>query len=80
MLKWGNRVFFENKRRHDRKGGKFLHRWLGPYTVKALNKNGLTSLESYWVTSKGIVLKQKYNSALLKSYIEYANKEANAPG
>ena len=65
----------ENKRRHERKGGKFSYRWLGPCTVKALNKNGLASLES----SKEIVLKQKYNSALLKPYTEYANKEANAP-
>ena len=29
--------------------------------------------------SKGIALKHKYNSALLKLYIEYANEEANAP-
>ena len=65
----------ENKRRHDRKVGKFSCRWLGPYTVKALNKNGLASLES----SKGIVLKEEYNSAPLKSYIEYANEEVNAP-
>ena len=65
----------ENKRRHDIKGGKFSYRWLGPCTVKALNKNGLASLES----SKGIVLKMKCNSALLKPYIEYANEEANAP-
>ena len=52
----------------------FSHRWLGPYTVKTLHKNGLASLES----SKGIVLKQKYNSALLRPYIKYANEEANA--
>ena len=77
MLKWGgrSRVLLENKRRHERKGGKFSYRWLGPCTVKALNKNGLASLES----SKEIVLKQKYNSALLKPYTEYANEEANAP-
>ena len=30
-------------------------------------------------SSKGIVLKQKYNSALLKPCTEYANEEANAP-
>ena len=30
-------------------------------------------------SSKSIVLKQKYNSALLKPYIEYVNEEANAP-
>ena len=74
-VKVGDRLLLENKRRHDRKGGRFSYRWLGPYTVKALNKNGLSSLES----SKGIVLKQKYNSALLKPYIEYASEEANAP-
>ena len=66
----GDRVLLENKRRHYIKGRKFSYRWLGPYTVKALNKNGLASLES----SKGIVLKMKCNSALLKSYIEYANE------
>ena len=65
----------EKKRRHGRKGGKFSYWWLGPYTVKALNKNGLALLKS----SKNIVLKQKYNSALLKPYTEYANEEANAP-
>ena len=75
MLKWGNRVLLENKQRHDRKGEKFSYRWLGPNTVKALNKNGLASLES----SKGTVLKQKYNSALLKPCIEYVNEEAKAP-
>ena len=32
------------------------------------------SLES----SKGIVLKQKYNSSLLKQYIENVNEEAKA--
>ena len=74
-VKVGDSILLENKRRHDRSGGKFSYRWLGPYTVKALSKNGLASLES----SKGIVLKQKYNSALLKTYIEYANEEANAP-
>ena len=73
--KVGDRVLLGSKRRLDRKGGKFSDRWLGPYTVKALNKNGLASLES----SKGIVLKQKYNSALLKPYIEHADEEANAP-
>ena len=71
----GDRVLLENKRRHNRNGGKFSCRWLGPYTVKALNKNSLASLES----SKGIVLKQKYNSVLLQPYTEYANEEANAP-
>ena len=78
MLKWwwgGSRVLLENKRRHEREGGTFSYRWLGPCTVKALNKNGLASLES----SKEIVLKQKYNSALLKPYTEYANEKANAP-
>ena len=74
-VKVRNRVLLENKRRHDRKGGKFSYRWLGPYTVKALNKNGLASLES----SKGIVLKQKCNSAVLMPYIEHANEEVNAP-
>ena len=74
-VKVGDRVLLENKRRHDKKGGKFSYRWLRPYTVKALNKNGLASLES----SKSIALKQKYNSALLKPYTEYANEEANAP-
>ena len=71
----GDRVLLKNRRRHDRKGGKFSYRWLGQYTVKALNKTALASLES----SKGIVLKQKYNSALLKPYIEHADEEANAP-
>ena len=40
-----------------------------------MNKISLASLEG----SKGIALKHKYNSALLKLYIEYANEEANAP-
>ena len=42
-VKVGDRVLLENKRRHDRKGGKFSYRLLVPYTVKALNKNGLAS-------------------------------------
>ena len=70
-VKVGDRVLLENKRRHDRKGGKSSYRWLGPYTVKVLNKNGLALSES----SKGTVLKQKYNSALVKPYIEYANED-----
>ena len=71
----GDRVWSGNKRRHDRKSAKFSYRWLGPYTVKPLNKNALASLES----SKDIVLKQNYNSSLLRPYIEYANDEAIAP-
>ena len=39
-VKVGGRVLLENKRRHDRKGGKFSYRWLGPYVVKVFNKNG----------------------------------------
>ena len=70
-----DRVLLESKWRHERKGTKFSYRWLVPYTVKASNKNSLASLES----SKDIVLKQKYNSALLKPYIENANEESNAP-
>ena len=42
-VKVGDRVLLENKRRHDRKGGKFSYRLLVPCTVKALNKNGLAS-------------------------------------
>ena len=68
-VKAGDKALLRNKRRHDRKGGKFSYRWQGPYTVKQLSKNGLTSLEN----SKGTILKQKYNSALLKPYIENAN-------
>ena len=56
--KVGDRVL-ENRWGHDRKEGKFSYRWLRPYAVKDLNKNGLASLGS----SKGIILKQKYNSA-----------------
>ena len=74
ILKWGDRVLLENKQRHGRKSEKFSYRWLGPNTIKALNKNGLASLES----SKGTVLKQKYNSALSKLCTEYANEEAKA--
>ena len=39
-VKVGGRVLLENKRRHDRKGGKFSYRWLGPDVVKVFNKNG----------------------------------------
>ena len=42
-VKVGDRVLLENKRTHDRKGGKFSYRLLVPCTVKALNKNGLAS-------------------------------------
>ena len=74
-VKVGDRVLLENKRRHDRKGWKFSYRWLGPYTVEALNKKSLKSLETW----KGIILKRKYNSVLLKLCIEHVNEEANAP-
>ena len=74
-VKVGDRVLFENKRRLDILGGKFSYRRLGPYSVKALDKNGLAPL----VSLKDIVLKQKYNCAPLKPYIEYANEEVNAP-
>ena len=74
-VKVGDRILLENKRRHDIKGEKFSYGWVKPYTIKALNKDGLASLES----SKGIFLKQKYNSALLKQYTEYSNVEADAP-
>ena len=74
-VKVGDGVLFENKRRLDILGGKFSYRRLGPYSVKALDKNGLAPL----VSLKDIVLKQKYNCAPLKPYIEHANEEVNAP-
>ena len=62
-VKVGDRILLENKRRHDIKGEKFSYGWVRPYTIKALNKDGLASLEN----SKGIFLKAEVQLSSVKA-------------
>ena len=67
----GSKVLLQNQRRQDRKGGKFLYKWIRPYTIKSISKTGLCVL----ISEKGFVLKKKYNVSLLKPYNSKADSD-----
>ena len=56
----------KNNKQFDRKGGKFLQKWLGPYTVKNISDKGVATLKN----ASGVTLKNKYNIVQLKHYIQ----------
>ena len=57
----GSKVLLQNQRRQDRKGGKFSHKWIGPYIIKSISKTRLFVL----INEKDFVLMKKYNVSLL---------------
>ena len=65
-------MLLKNKKREDRKGGKFPFKWLGPYTVHAISDNNVCYLSN----KKGKVLKTKYNVSLLKPYVNVNSSRA----
>ena len=67
----GSKVLLQNQRLQDRKGGKFLYKWIRPYTIKSISKTGLCVLSS----EKDFVLKKKYNISLLKPYNSKADSD-----
>ena len=67
----GSKVLLQNQRRQDRKGGKFSHKWIGPYTIKSISKTGLCVL----ISEKGFVSKKKCNVSMLKPYKSKADSD-----
>jgi hypothetical protein len=60
----GSEVLKRNAKRLDRKGGKEMDRWLGPYTVKSVTQKG------QYILSKGDRdFKQAVNRKNLKLYL-----------
>ena len=70
----GSKVFLQNLKRQDRKGGRFSYKWIGPYTLESISTKGLSELKN----SKGVTLKTKYNVSLIKPFHEdKSSQEAN---
>ena len=69
-----NIVLLKNNKRFDRKGGKFSQKWLGPYTVMNISDNGVATLKK----ASGVTLKNKYNIAQLKHYIQGADDKSKS--
>ena len=65
-LKIRDKVWLKNQRSQDRKGGKFSHKWTGPYTIEHITKKGLCTLKNEHST----VLGKKFNVGLLKPYLD----------
>jgi hypothetical protein len=61
----GDKVLKKNARRDDRKGGKQEFRWLGPYTITSVTKNGL-----YKLKKGNQYLKAAISGNMLKAYNE----------
>ena len=66
VIRVGDRVLLKNQKREDRKGGKFTHKWVGPYIVNNVNDKTLCSLTN----NAEKKLKKWYNTSLLKLYVE----------
>ena len=64
----------KNKKRFDRKGGKFSQKWLGPYTVMNISDKGVVTLQN----ASGVTLKSKYNIVQLQLYIQGAEDKSKS--
>ena len=65
-IKVGDLILLLNNKRKDRKGGKFLFTWLGPYIVSKVTPKGTTKLKK----RDSEIMKVKYNPSQLKLYVE----------
>ena len=55
-------VLLKNNKQFYWKGGKFLQKWLGPYTVMNISGKGVVTLKN----ASGVTLNNKYNIVQLK--------------
>nr|XP_047127156.1 uncharacterized protein LOC124808083 [Hydra vulgaris] len=62
----GTKVLLRNHKRDDRKGGKLVKPWIGPYTVTNISNTNNCSLKN----EKNVILKKKYNLTSLSLYKE----------
>ena len=60
----GAQVLLRNNKRHDRKGGKFCIKRIGPYVVSDITKRGLVTLKN----KDDKELKKKFNKVQLKPF------------
>ena len=65
-IKVGDLILLLNNKRKDRKGGKFLFTWLGPYIISKVIPKGTTKLKK----RDSEIMKVKYNPSQLKLYVE----------
>ena len=62
----GQKEILKNQRKIDRKGAKYLFKWLALFTVHLIsNKNFCSS-----ISKDGTLIKTKYNVSFLKPYLE----------
>ena len=74
LFKVNDRVLLKNLVRDDRKGGKFVERWTGPYQItKVCGKN------TYILTGNQGDLKKKQNGINLKHFKEAPDKRPASP-
>ncbi|CAK9302420.1 unnamed protein product [Gordionus sp. m RMFG-2023] len=59
-----------NHKRSDRKGGKMLNPWIGPYLINKIFDKGVYEL----ITTNNLILKTKYNLSNLKEFIVRNNE------
>ena len=76
LFKCGDKVLHKNMVRNDRKGGRFIERWNGPYRIlECLGKN------TYRLqNSDGVALQKKANGCNLKSYKEASSSSSSLNG
>ena len=67
-------VLLKNNKLFDRKGGNFSQKWLGPYAVMNISDKGVATLKN----ASGMTLKNKYNIAQLKHYIQGAEDKSKS--
>ncbi|XP_065313505.1 uncharacterized protein LOC135922911 isoform X1 [Gordionus sp. m RMFG-2023] len=66
----GQKVLAWNHKRSDRKGGKMLNPWIGPYLINKIFDKGVYEL----ITTNNLILKTKYNLSNLKEFIVRNNE------
>ena len=72
----GQKEILKNQRKIDRKGAKYLFKWLGLFTVHLIsNKNFCSS-----ISKDGTLIKTKYNVSFLKPYLESGETKVTSDG
>ncbi|XP_065319366.1 uncharacterized protein LOC135927329 [Gordionus sp. m RMFG-2023] len=66
----GQKVLAWNHKWLDRKGGKMLNPWIGPYLINKIFDKGVYEL----ITTNNLILKTKYNLSNLKEFIVRNNE------
>ena len=73
LFKYGDKVLHKNLLRNDRKGGRFIERWNGPYSILECLGENTYKLKN----SDGVALQKKANGCNLKSYNDHDDNDAS---